>query len=62
MRAFKSLNTLLHDTRGTSEYVGMLILVVCVALFGLGAYQAFGQAISDRVNEAAEAIPEIQAP
>jgi Flp pilus assembly pilin Flp len=46
------LSKLLESTRGAG-FVEYIILVGLVALFCIGAYQAFGQAVSDKVDEQA---------
>jgi Flp pilus assembly pilin Flp len=47
------LSKLLRSTRGAG-FVEYIILVGLVALFCIAAYKAFGQAVTDKVNEQAE--------
>lgn len=49
------LSKLLSSTRGAG-FVEYIILVGLVALFCIAAYQAFGQAVTDKVNEQAEGV------
>jgi hypothetical protein len=51
---------LLRDTRGGSEFVQMIILVVAVALFGLTAYKYFGTQVGAKVQETADEVMNIQ--
>lgn len=55
-----SLNRVLRDTRGGSEFVQMIILVVAVALFGLGAYKKFGSKVKEKVESTAEEVGNIK--
>lgn len=48
------------DTRGGSEFVQMIILVVAVALFGLGAYKYFGQKIDSKVRGTGDEVMNIK--
>jgi hypothetical protein len=50
---------LVRDVRGGSEMVQFLILVICVALFSLAAFQAFGGKVKAKVDEAANKVPTI---
>ena len=50
-----SLSKLLSSTRGAG-FVEYIILVGLVALFCIAAYQAFGDAVTDKVNEQAEEV------
>jgi len=61
MRSFniKALREIARDTRGAVGYVEMLIMVICVALFGLAAFQYLGGEIDTKVREAADEIPNI---
>lgn len=54
-----NLKSLSKDVRGGSEMVQFLILVIAVALFCLGAFKAFGGAVTSKTNDAASKIPGI---
>jgi Flp pilus assembly pilin Flp len=49
------LSKLLSSTRGAG-FVEYIILVGLVALFCIAAYQAFGDAVTQKVNEQAEEV------
>lgn len=55
----KHLSQLVKDTRGAG-FVEYIILVGLVALFCIVAYQAFGGAVSDKVNQQAEQVTGIE--
>jgi Flp pilus assembly pilin Flp len=52
------VSKLLQSTRGAG-FVEYIILVGLVALFCIAAYQAFGQAVTDKVNEQADGVTNI---
>jgi hypothetical protein len=55
-----SIQKFARDTRGGSEFIQMIILVVAVALFGLGAYQKFGSKVKKKVEDTAEQVTKIE--
>ena len=44
------------DTRGATAFIETVILIAVIAIFGLGAFQAIGSAISSKANDKAGAI------
>jgi Flp pilus assembly pilin Flp len=48
----QTISKLLQSNQGAG-FVEYIILVGLVALFCIGAYQAFGQAVTDKVDEQA---------
>jgi hypothetical protein len=61
MQAIRSkMNVFLRDTRGGSEFVQMIILVVAVALFGLTAYKYFGERVGQKVRDTGNDVMQIQ--
>ena len=50
-----SLSKLISNTRGAG-FVEYIILVGLVALFCIAAYQGFGQAVTDKVDEQATGV------
>lgn len=50
-----ALSKLVSNTRGAG-FVEYIILVGLVALFCIAAYQAFGDAVTGKVNEQAEGV------
>ena len=50
----------LHQCTRGAGFVEYIILVGLVALFCIGAYQTFGQAVTDRVNEQADEVGTIR--
>jgi Flp pilus assembly pilin Flp len=55
----QQLSKLVQDTRGAG-FVEYIILVGLVALFCIVAYQAFGTAVSDKVNQQAGEVTGIE--
>ena len=51
----RKLQELARDTRGAG-FVEYIILVGLVALFCIAAYQAFGDAVTQKVEEQAEEV------
>jgi Flp pilus assembly pilin Flp len=47
---------LVKDTRGATAFIETVILIAVIAIFGLGAFQAIGSAISAKANDKAGAI------
>jgi hypothetical protein len=52
-----SKRTLLSDIRGANEFINTIILVVMVALAGIGAFQALGGSIDKGARDAATKVP-----
>jgi Flp pilus assembly pilin Flp len=55
MNKIRNLQKLVRDTRGAG-FVEYIILVGLVALFCIAAYQAFGDAVTTKVNEQATEV------
>ena len=55
----RKLQDLVRDTRGAG-FVEYIILVGLVALFSIVAYQAFGDAVSTKVQEQASKVQGIK--
>ena len=56
----KTIKALARDTRGAGM-VEYIILVGLVALFCIGAYQTFGDAVTEKVEEQADQVGTIGA-
>lgn len=59
MNKFRKLQALARDTRGAG-FVEYIILVGLVALFCILAYRAFGEQVSNKVQEQGNAVQGIK--
>jgi hypothetical protein len=59
-RIRSKLLKLARDTRGDTAFVQMIILVVAVALFCLGAFKYFGEKVSEKARSTGDEVMNIK--